>query len=260
METSKVPTSTSTAVSSTSATLNPLFDPVALQTAYLAATQLHNQLQQNCHLAATVDTAAVSASAITTTNANNVHVSLHKTTTPPLSPVCLPSFAGNDRLHPLLPLQLQRCLKQQQSVNTSLAHHFSAFSPINGDLLGAASSTAPLLLTQPTPLPPIPPVPPTASPQQAIDFLLMQMQMATAAVAAGFFPTAYNVLPPGSATLGLLAPQFRMMQFGDPKFSAHSALTNTSGVFPADAMNKCSGDTSAVERALLQAQVLNFSS
>uniref|UniRef100_A0A158Q766 Uncharacterized protein n=1 Tax=Elaeophora elaphi TaxID=1147741 RepID=A0A158Q766_9BILA len=178
----------------------------------------------------------------------------------------------NDRLYSLLPPQLQSCLKQQQcnflqqqqqqqqqAINTSLAHHFSAFSPINTDLPGAATSTAPPLLTQQSPLPPVPPVPPIASSQQSLDLLLMQMQMATAAAAAaaaGFFPTAFNVLPPvTAAALGLLAPQFRMLQLGDPNFSPYSASTNTSGLFAPDVMNKDTGDTTALERSLLQAQI-----
>uniref|UniRef100_A0A1I7VSN5 POU domain protein n=1 Tax=Loa loa TaxID=7209 RepID=A0A1I7VSN5_LOALO len=272
METNKVPTSTSTTVSATSAAINPLFDPVALQTAYFAAAQLHNQLQQNSHLAATVaaavDTTAVSASTITTTTANNIQTASHKATTPPPSPAtCLPSFVDNDRLYSLLPPQLQYCLKQQQrnflqqqqqSINTSLAHHFSAFSPINTDLPGAPTSTATTLLTQPSPLPPIPTVPSVAPPQQPIDLLLMQMQMATAAAAAaaGFFPTAFSVLPPvTAAALGLLTPQFRMLQLGDPNFSAYSTSANTSGIFTTDISSKGADDTSAIERSLLQAQI-----
>ncbi|CAG9533076.1 unnamed protein product [Cercopithifilaria johnstoni] len=264
METNKVPTSTSTTVSATSAAINPLFDPVALQAAYLAAAQLHNQLQQNSHLATTVNATAL-PSTITTANTNDIHATLHKATTPPSSPACLSSlFVGNDRLYSLLPPQLQSSLKQQQrnflqqqqqqSINTSLAHHCSAFSPINTDLPGASITTAPSLLTQPSSLPPIPPVPPIASSQQSLDLLLMQMQMATAA--AGFFPAAFNVLPPvTAAALGLLAPQFRMLQLGDPNFSPYSVPANANGVFTPDVMSKDTGDTTAIERSLLQAQI-----
>ncbi|VDN83247.1 unnamed protein product [Brugia pahangi] len=278
METNKLPTSTSSIVSATSAAaINPLFDPVALQTAYIAAAQLHNQLQQNSHLAnaaaaaaavanvATVNTTAViSPSTITTTStttANNIHAAIQKATTLQSSP----AFVDNDRLYSLLSPQLHYCLKQQQrnfiqqqqqqqqqqSMNTSLTHHFSAFSPINTDLTSTVTSTAPSLLTQPPPVPPI-----AASPQQSVELLLMQMQMATAAASAGFFPAAFNVLPPvTAAALGLLAPQFRMLQLGDLNFSPYSASTNTNGIFVADVMNKGITDTSAIERSLLQTQI-----
>uniref|UniRef100_A0A1I8EW93 Uncharacterized protein n=1 Tax=Wuchereria bancrofti TaxID=6293 RepID=A0A1I8EW93_WUCBA len=152
-------------------------------------------------------------------------------------------------------IQQQQQQQQQQSMNQStLAHHFSAFSPINADLTSTVTSTAPSLLTQPSQLPPIPPI---ASPQQSVDLLLMQMQMATAAATAGFFPAAFNVLPPvTAAALGLLAPQFRMLQLGDLNFSPYSASANTSKYpFAADVMNKGINDTSAIERSLLQAQI-----
>ncbi|KAL3985790.1 hypothetical protein ACH3XW_40080 [Acanthocheilonema viteae] len=254
METNKVPTSTSTTtVSATSAAINPLFDPVALQAAYFTAAQLHNQLQQNSHLATAVNTTAA-VSSITTTTTNNIHETLYKTTSPSSSPPCLPSlFVNSDRLYSLLPPQLQSCLKQQQqSIDTSPAHHCSAFSPINTDLPGAATTTAPSLLAQPSSLPPIPPVLPIASSQQYYDLLLMQMQMATAA-AAGFFPAAFNVLPPvNAAALGLLTPQFRMLQLSDPNFSPYSA---SNGIFTSDIMSKNVGDTTSLERSLLQAQI-----
>ncbi|KAM3716835.1 putative ubiquitin thioesterase [Dirofilaria immitis] len=268
METNKVPTSTSTTVSATSAVINPLFDPVALQTAYFAAAQLHNQLQQNSHLTIAVNTTAISTSTITTTTANNIHTALHKTTTQssPLT-ACLSSFVDNERLYSLLPPQLQSCLKQQQrnflqqqqSINTSLAHHFSAFSPINTDLSGGAvTSTTSSLFTQPSSLPSIPPVPSIVSSQQPLDLLLMQMQMATAAAAAaaGFFPAAFSVLPPvTAATLGLLTPQFRMLQLADPNFSTYTASANGSGIFTSDTISKSADDTSTIERSLLQAQI-----
>ncbi|VDM92298.1 unnamed protein product [Onchocerca ochengi] len=277
MEANKVPTSISTAASATSTVINPLFDPVALQTAYFAAAQLHNQLQQNSHLtaaatAATVNTAAAKSTSTTTTTVNNIHAALHKTTSqsPSLS-ASLSSSIDNDRLYSLLPPQLQSCLKQQQrnflqqqqhqqqSINTSLAHHFSAFSPINTDLpSNAVTSTVPSLLTHSSSLPSISPVPAAiASSQQSVDLLLMQMQMATAAAAAGFFPAAFSVLPPvTAAALGLLTPQFRMLQLADPNFSAYAASANANGgIFTGDTISKDTGNTSAIERSLLQAQI-----
>lgn len=249
METNKVPTSTSTSIA-----INPLFDPVALQAAYFTAAQLHNQLRQNSHLATAVNTTTMSSTLLTTTTTNNTHATLHKV---PFSQACFPSsFLDNDRLYSLLPPQLQSCLKQQQqSISTSLAHHCSAFSPINTDLPGAATTTAPSLLTQPSSLPPIPPLPPITSSQQSLDLLLMQMQVATAATAAaGFFPAPFNVLPPvTAAALGLLAPQFRMLQLAEPNFSPYSASTNTNVIFTPD--NKDMGDKTAIE--IYQSQVLS---
>ncbi|VDP18702.1 unnamed protein product [Onchocerca flexuosa] len=272
MEANKVPKSISSALSATSTVINPLFDPVALQTAYFAAAQLHNQLQQNSHLtaasAATVNTAAA-VSTSTTTTVNNIHAALHKIVpqSPSLS-ASLSSFIDNDRFYSLLPPQLQSCLKQQQSnylqqqqsINTSLAHHFSAFSPITTDLPSSAvTSTAPSLLTHSSSLPSISPVPAAiASSQQSVDLLLMQMQMATAAAAAGFFPAALGVLPPvTAAALGLLTPQLRMLQLADPNLSAYAASANANGgIFTGDTISKDTSDTSAIERSLLQAQVL----
>ncbi|OZC08589.1 hypothetical protein X798_04392 [Onchocerca flexuosa] len=274
MEANKVPKSISSALSATSTVINPLFDPVALQTAYFAAAQLHNQLQQNSHLtvasaasAATVNTAAA-VSTSTTTTVNNIHAALHKIVpqSPSLS-ASLSSFIDNDRFYSLLPPQLQSCLKQQQSnylqqqqsINTSLAHHFSAFSPITTDLPSSAvTSTAPSLLTHSSSLPSISPVPAAiASSQQSVDLLLMQMQMATAAAAAGFFPAALGVLPPvTAAALGLLTPQLRMLQLADPNLSAYAASANANGgIFTDDTISKDTSDTSAIERSLLQAQI-----
>uniref|UniRef100_A0A915PG33 Uncharacterized protein n=1 Tax=Setaria digitata TaxID=48799 RepID=A0A915PG33_9BILA len=257
METNKVPTSTSTTVSATSATINPLFDPVALQTAYLAAAQLHTQLQ---HLP---NTTVAATTALSTDS--NVHTSQKPTT--PLSLPGFPSFVDNDRFYSLLPAHLQSSLKQQQRnflQQQSLAHPFSAFSPINTDLPNpnSATATASSLLAQSPPT--VPAVPPMPSAQHSLDLLLMQMQMATAAAAAaaGFFPGAFNVLPPvtAAAALGLLAPQFRLLQLGDPNFPPYAAASadtsaTTNGLFAGDVSNKGVGDASAIERSLLQAQI-----
>ncbi|VDM96270.1 unnamed protein product [Thelazia callipaeda] len=304
-------TATTASVPSSSLPEVALFDHVTLQTAYIAAaaaaTQLENHLQQqnahfpidlNCTENITNTTCTDSTVTIATTSEISPVVTTSTTPT-----TCFPSFIDKQRLYSLLSPQLQSYLQQQQRTllpssqqqqsnngASALAHHLSAFSPINmTDLTGGTNSgictqlhstagpslSLPSQLQSPVVSHPQSQTTVSSSSQQSLDLLIMQMQMATAtataaaaAAAAGFLPTAFNVLPSTTA-LGLLAPHLRLLQLTDPNFAAYAAAAtaaanmslNTAAADPniSDTMTGkpgCTANTATImEKSLLQTQM-----